>query len=326
MSVVPDGGVHPPGPGPVKTAGPPHRSPATSPARKRMKLDLSGTSGDPPALKKKLHEWRRGRLRRKQTAYRDNMAELFFLKNGTNVTDNLQQFLRKPSPQFVSFLVAHSAPACVVSEVEGNLKPGPGLARPSQSYSPHLTTSLPLSPVKIGEAQDIFSVRQTASRPSQNSSLPPPSAPVYSPDQVGERTKQEGWVVRRVTELTRDGLWPAKRLPQVAERPRPVTAWDMVLEEMRWMATDFAQERLWKKAAARVQSAAAREHVVRRREQEQATQLELIQMMTEADEDGSGSIEFDEFLNMMKRKMKENENSIEDVKAAFKVFDQNLTQ
>ena len=55
----------------------------------------------------------------------------------------------------------------------------------------------------------------------------------------------------------------------------------------------------------------------------QATQLELHQMMTEADEDGSGSIEFNEFLNMMKRKMKENENSIEDVKAAFKVFDQN---
>ena len=55
----------------------------------------------------------------------------------------------------------------------------------------------------------------------------------------------------------------------------------------------------------------------------QASQEELQEMMTEADEDGSGSIEFEEFLNMMKKKMKENENSIEDVKAAFKVFDQN---
>ena len=93
----------------------------------------------------------------------------------------------------------------------------------------------------------------------------------------------------------------------------------------------------------------------------QASQVELQEMMTEADEDGSGqynndddddddgsgrlirsggevisgfwsevfnlinsgSIEFEEFLNMMRRKMKENENSMDDVKAAFKVFDQN---
>ena len=39
------------------------------------------------------------------------------------------------------------------------------------------------------------------------------------------------------------------------------------------------------------------------------------------DEDKSGSIEFPEFLTMMNKKMKENENS-EDVKAIFKVFDQ----
>ena len=284
MSVVPEGGAAPGPPGAGSTVRTPHRSPATSPARKRMKLDLSSTAGseDPQALKKKLYEWRLGRLRRRKTCYRDNMVELFFLKNGTNVTDNLQQFRKKPSQQFVEFLVSHSAPASLVTEVESCVTVTTTMtlpARPSQSYSPHLPpSSLPLSPVKIGggESQHIFSARQTASRPSQNSSLPPPSAPVLTPEQVGERTKQEGWVVRRVTELTRDGLWPARRLPQVAERARPVSAWDLVLEEMRWMATDFAQERLWKKAAARVQSAAAREDVVRRREQEQAVQLERV--------------------------------------------------
>ena len=50
---------------------------------------------------------------------------------------------------------------------------------------------------------------------------------------------------------------------------------------------------------------------------------ELREMILEVDEDGSGSIEFPEFLVMMKNKMKENENSSEDVKAAFNVFDQN---
>ena len=50
---------------------------------------------------------------------------------------------------------------------------------------------------------------------------------------------------------------------------------------------------------------------------------ELKEMILEVDEDGSGSIEFPEFLVMMKNKMKENENSSEDVKAAFNVFDQN---
>ena len=269
-----------------------HRSPATSPARKRLKLDLA--SGDPSNLKRKLFEWRTSRLRRKTGSYRDNMAELFFLKNGTNVTDSLPQFRKRPSQQFVEFLVTSMAPARVISEVQtavSGQNSGPpvvnsslalpstpvsassqSLQRPGPSYSPTVGV---LSPVKIGECQDTYSARHTASRPAPASSIPPPSAPVFSADQVVERIKQEGWVTRRVAELTRDGLWPAKRLPQVAERPRPISAWDLVLEEMRWMATDFAQERSWKKAAARVQSAACREHVIRKQEQEQAIQLEL---------------------------------------------------
>jgi Ca2+-binding EF-hand superfamily protein len=42
----------------------------------------------------------------------------------------------------------------------------------------------------------------------------------------------------------------------------------------------------------------------------------------QVDEDNSGSIDFDEFLTMMKKKMLENDRRSEDVKAAFAVFDQ----
>ena len=51
---------------------------------------------------------------------------------------------------------------------------------------------------------------------------------------------------------------------QVVEAPRPVAAWDLVLEEMKWMAADFKQERIWKKSAARVSAAAVKEAVADR--------------------------------------------------------------
>ena len=50
------------------------------------------------------------------------------------------------------------------------------------------------------------------------------------------------------------------------------------------------------------------------------TEAELQDMINEVDEDGNGTIEFDEFLVMMAKKIKENENS-DDIKEAFKVFD-----
>ena len=49
------------------------------------------------------------------------------------------------------------------------------------------------------------------------------------------------------------------------EKPRPAAAWDLVLQDMKWMAADFQQERLWKASAARCQAAAVRVAVEERR-------------------------------------------------------------
>ena len=57
--------------------------------------------------------------------------------------------------------------------------------------------------------------------------------------------------MQRITELQRDGLWSDKRLPKVQEPARSKAHWDYLLEEMVWLAADFAQERKWKKAAAK---------------------------------------------------------------------------
>ncbi|KAL3874258.1 hypothetical protein ACJMK2_037298 [Sinanodonta woodiana] len=50
------------------------------------------------------------------------------------------------------------------------------------------------------------------------------------------------------------------------------------------------------------------------------TEAELVEMISEVDVDGNGSIEFPEFLKMMARKIKEPENE-EDIIDAFRVFD-----
>ena len=41
-------------------------------------------------------------------------------------------------------------------------------------------------------------------------------------------------------------MWSASRLPKVQEPSRTKTHWDYLLEEMNWLATDFANERRWK--------------------------------------------------------------------------------
>lgn len=74
---------------------------------------------------------------------------------------------------------------------------------------------------------------------------------IGSQEQIVERAKQEAHVVQRIAELRREGLWSLKRLPKCQEPPRTKAHWDYLLEEMQWLATDFAQERKWKKAAAK---------------------------------------------------------------------------
>ena len=50
------------------------------------------------------------------------------------------------------------------------------------------------------------------------------------------------------------------------------------------------------------------------------TEAELQDMINEVDQDKNGSIEFDEFLNLMSRKMQDTDTE-EEIREAFKVFD-----
>ncbi|XP_073413127.1 E1A-binding protein p400 isoform X3 [Dendrobates tinctorius] len=78
-------------------------------------------------------------------------------------------------------------------------------------------------------------------------------APITEDNQqeVPKHLEQESNIHQRIAELRKEGLWSLRRLPRLMEPSRPKSHWDYLLEEMQWMAADFAQERMWKMASAK---------------------------------------------------------------------------
>ena len=58
-------------------------------------------------------------------------------------------------------------------------------------------------------------------------------------------------MLNKIYELQAKNRWSFRQIERSAEPARPVTHWDVLLGEMKWMRTDFREERKWKSAAAR---------------------------------------------------------------------------
>ncbi|XP_060893619.1 E1A-binding protein p400 isoform X1 [Labrus mixtus] len=92
-----------------------------------------------------------------------------------------------------------------------------------------------------------------------------------SQDKHVEQAKLESQVHQRISELRKEGQWSASRLPKLVEASRPKSHWDYLLEEMQWMAADFAQERRWKEAAAKkLVRTCARHHQEQKKSEERS--------------------------------------------------------
>lgn len=72
-----------------------------------------------------------------------------------------------------------------------------------------------------------------------------------SHEDIVMRARHEAEVMRAIADLRKEGLWSSSRLPKVQEPSRKRFLWDFLLEEMQWLATDFANERRWKVNAAK---------------------------------------------------------------------------
>uniref|UniRef100_A0A8C1VFX5 E1A binding protein p400 n=1 Tax=Cyprinus carpio TaxID=7962 RepID=A0A8C1VFX5_CYPCA len=100
-----------------------------------------------------------------------------------------------------------------------------------------------------------------------------------SQNKQAEQAKLESHVHQRIAELRKEGQWSASRLPKLQEACRPKSHWDYLLEEMQWMAADFAQERRWKMAAAKkLVRTCARYHVEQKKMEEREKKEEEMRL------------------------------------------------
>ncbi|CAM4805983.1 unnamed protein product [Rotaria magnacalcarata] len=110
----------------------------------------------------------------------------------------------------------------LIEKVEKNLH---------DSNNPSSTSPTPLSSSRNGKRQRYQSI----------SSL----------NQSFDRVKHETHILKRIEELKSDGKWTNQRLAKCLEPNKRKTHWDYLLDEMRWLAEDFALEKRWKQAMAK---------------------------------------------------------------------------
>ncbi|XP_074595103.1 helicase domino-like isoform X2 [Brevipalpus obovatus] len=134
------------------------------------------------------------------------------------------------------------------SNVLGNSANNVSSIQPPPKANASFSVPNTLSPASLPSTPTMTTRKQSNKQHSLSSVY---DMSIGSQEQIVERAKQEAYVMQRIAELRKEGLWSAKRLPKVQEPHRAKAHWDYLLEEMSWLATDFAQERKLKKTAAR---------------------------------------------------------------------------
>lgn len=82
-------------------------------------------------------------------------------------------------------------------------------------------------------------------------------------------------VLRRIYHLQQHDKWSLRQPKRCPEPTRPPSHWDLMLQEMKWMRTDFREERKWKRAVARNLAEACAEWVASSQEDRRILQVNV---------------------------------------------------
>ena len=222
------------------------------PQCKRLGNPVSGKMNDEQddrktTLRGRVIDQKVQKMTKVRDQYNEQLQELFFLQTGANMMDLATWRRRRPNKALDNFMADNR----LDDEDLTTLAAAGNGGNEAKRKKPDLE-----SPTSQAQAQSTETVAVATSAAASTTeermdeSRPQPVA-VNPQEQMALQAKREATVLKRVAELTREGLWSVKRLPKVHEPLKRKSHWDYLIEEMQWLATDFAQERRWKKAAAR---------------------------------------------------------------------------
>jgi chromatin modification-related protein VID21 len=99
---------------------------------------------------------------------------------------------------------------------------------------------------------------------------------------------QDTKILKHVHLLQSKNLWSFRQQERSAEPTRQYTHWDKVLQDMKWMRTDFREERKWKFTAAKSLADACADWVVSTPEERLSLQVKITPRIVGAKANGEG--------------------------------------
>ncbi len=202
----------------------------------------SGTKG----LRYKVLKNHKNKIASLNVNYEILLKEKFLLENGGNFMDFVT-WKRKPNvlrDQYLRQQDLELGAVCLPSSSNTTI-----IQIPLSTVSPTLHATPPKGPTHLSPTSSI--VFSTSPRPATRAHASFSSVYENSHEDIVRRARHEAEVMKAISELRKEGLWCASRLPKVHEPARIKTHWDYLLEEMQWLAADFANEKRWKINAAR---------------------------------------------------------------------------
>ncbi|MCJ1384822.1 chromatin modification- protein VID21 [Xylographa soralifera] len=144
----------------------------------------------------------------------------------------------KERSKLSTVVFARQQPLDYVNNSELSLQKMPGSERVTEQDKDYLLT--------------LFTAQASAQQPSLNALLGSAhKALTTSNHYLDFHEQQDCRILKRIYHLQNSNRWSLRQLARSQEPQRPTTQWDVLLAHMKWMQTDFREERKWKLAAAK---------------------------------------------------------------------------